>query len=82
MVVATEVEKDQSFTLCTARAALQTTILRGYTRARWRRFLTAEESGRCLEVRAELGDLIPEGGLFAQLDTTFIDLEIGEPGRK
>ncbi|MCK5679596.1 hypothetical protein KAI46_02150, partial [bacterium] len=42
-VPATEVEKDQSFSLCTARAAVQTTVLRGYTRARWRRFLTCEE---------------------------------------
>ncbi len=76
MVVATEVEKDQSFTLCTARAALQTTILRGYTRARWRRFLTAEESGRCLEVAVEMGDQISADGLFAKLDPTFINLEL------
>ncbi len=75
-VLAAELEKDQSFTLCTARAALQTTVLRGYTRARWQRFLTCEESGRCLEVRAEMGDLIAADGIFAQLDTTFIDLEL------
>ncbi len=74
--LAAEVEKDQSLTLCTARAALQTTVLRGYTRARWRRFLTCEESGRCLEVRAEMGDTIAADGLFAKLDPTFIDLEL------
>lgn len=75
-VLATEVKKDQSFSLCTARAAVQTTVLRGYTRARWRRFLTCEEPGRCLEVRAEMGDLIGPEGLFARIDTTFIDLEL------
>ena len=75
-VVAKEVEKDQSLTLCTARAAVQTTVLRGYTRARWRRFLTCEEPGRCLEVRAEMGDQVAADGLFAKLDTTFIDLEL------
>ncbi|MCK5540080.1 MAG: efflux RND transporter periplasmic adaptor subunit [Deltaproteobacteria bacterium] len=75
-VPATEVEKDQSFSLCTARAAVQTTVLRGYTRARWRRFLTCEETGRCLEVRAEMGDVIGPDGLFARIDTTFIDLEL------
>ncbi|MCD6429663.1 MAG: efflux RND transporter periplasmic adaptor subunit [Deltaproteobacteria bacterium] len=75
-VLAKEVEKDQSFTVCTARAAFRTTVLRGYTRARWRRFLTCEESGRCLEVRAEMGDLIAATALFAKLDTTFIDLEL------
>lgn len=76
LVLATEVEKEQSFSLCTARAAVQTTVLRGYTRARWRRFLTCEESGRCLEVRAEMGDVIGLDGLFARIDTTFIDLEL------
>ena len=76
LVAATEVKKDQSLSLCTARAAVQTTVLRGYTRARWRRFLTCEESGRCLEVRVEMGDVIGSDGLFARIDTTFIDLEL------
>ena len=75
-LIAEEIEKEQPFTLCTAQAAFQTTVLRGYTRARWRRFLTCEESGRCLEVRAEMGDLVAADGLFAKLDTTFIDLEL------
>lgn len=73
---ATELDKDQGFTLCTARPALQTTVLRGYTRARWQRFLTCEEPGRCLEVRAEMGDTIAADALFARLDPTFIDLEL------
>ncbi len=73
---AAEVAKDQSLTFCTARAAVQTAVLRGYTRARWQRFLTCEESGRCLEVRAEMGDQIASDGLFAKLDPTFINLEL------
>ncbi len=73
---AAEPAKGETFTLCTARAALQATILRGYTRARWQRFLTCEESGRSLEVRAEMGDTIGADGIFAKLDTTFIDLEL------
>ena len=69
-------EKEQLFTLCTARPAFRTTVLRGYTRARWQRALVCEESGRCLEVVGELGDKIAAGGLFARIDTTFIDLEL------
>ncbi len=75
-VLATELENDQSLSLCMARSAVQVTVLRGYTRARWRRFLTCEEPGRCLEVRSEIGDVIGTEGLFAQIDTTFINLEL------
>ncbi|MCD6293201.1 MAG: efflux RND transporter periplasmic adaptor subunit [Deltaproteobacteria bacterium] len=76
VVLAAEVEKDRSGSLCTARAAEQTTVLRGYTRARWRRFLTCEEPGRCLAVLAEMGDAISADALFAKLDPTFIELEL------
>ena len=69
-------EKGSEFTLCTARPALKTTVLRGYTRARWQRDLVCEESGRCLQVFGEMGDVIGAAGLFAQIDTTFIDLAL------
>lgn len=69
-------EKAPAFTLCTARPALNTVVLRGYTRARWRRDLVCEESGRCLEVFGEMGDVIGADGLFAEIDTTFIDLAL------
>ena len=69
-------EKSPSFTLCTARAALKTTVLRGYTRARWQRDLVCEEPGRCLEVFGEMGDVIGADGIFARIDTTFIDLAL------
>ncbi len=69
-------EKAPSFTLCTARSALKMTVLRGYTRARWQRDLVCEEPGRCLEVFGEMGDVIGGDGLFARIDTTFIDLAL------
>ncbi|HDS17199.1 MAG TPA: efflux transporter periplasmic adaptor subunit [Proteobacteria bacterium] len=66
----------EEFSLVRARPALQTTVLRGYTRARRQQHLVAEESGRCLEVNADVGDLIPAAGSYATLDTTFLDLEL------
>ncbi len=76
LIAAEKAENGQKFTLCTARPALQTTVLRGYTRARRRRSLVCEESGRCLKVYGEMGDVVAADGLFAQIDTTFIDLEM------
>ena len=67
---------EQNFSLCAARPAMQTSVLRGYTRARWQRKLVCEESGRCLEVIGEMGDVVVGDGLFAQIDTTFIDLAL------
>jgi len=67
---------EQNFALCTAQAAMQTSTLRGYTRARWQRKLVCEESGRCLEVIGEMGDVVAGDGLFARIDTTFIDLAL------
>ena len=75
-VSAVAADNEAPFTLCTARPAMQTTVLRGYTRARWRRALVCEESGRCLEVYGEMGDVVAADGLFAKIDTTFIDLEL------
>lgn len=38
--------------------------------------MSSEVSGRCVEVFAHVGESIPDTGLFACLDTRFIDLEI------
>ena len=73
---AEKVDSGQKFSLCQARPAMQTTVLRGYTRARWQRKLVCEESGRCLEVIGEMGDVVSGDGLFARIDTTFIDLAL------
>jgi RND family efflux transporter MFP subunit len=62
--------------LCRVEAATTITRLHGYTRARHVRLLTAEESGRCLEVTAELGEAISAAGIFARIDPVFIELEL------
>jgi len=62
--------------LCRVEPAITLSRLHGYTRARHIRLLTAEESGRCLEVTAELGESIAAGGLFARIDPVFLELEL------
>ncbi len=59
-----------------AQPALFEQTLTGYTRARHVMEIAGEESGRCLKVFADVGDTIPSNGIFATLDTTFIDLSI------
>jgi RND family efflux transporter MFP subunit len=60
----------------TARPAMREITLIGYTRARHIMDIVSEESGRCIKVAADVGDRIGEDGVFAVLDTTFIDLAI------
>jgi RND family efflux transporter MFP subunit len=60
----------------TARPAMREIRLVGYTRARHIMDIVSEESGRCVEVTADVGDRIGKDGVFAELDTTFIDLAI------
>lgn len=59
-----------------AKAATRRSTLTGFTRARNSMTLVTEESGRVRKVVAEVGDTLGEGGLFAQLDTTFIHLDL------
>ncbi len=59
-----------------ARPAMRHIRLIGYTRARHIMDIVSEESGRCAGVTADVGDRIGEEGVFALLDTTFIDLTI------
>ena len=59
-----------------ARPAMRRVILTGYTRARYVMDIVSEEAGRCVKVIAEVGDQIGKSGLFAVLDTTFIDLAL------
>jgi RND family efflux transporter MFP subunit len=60
----------------TARTADRVASLTGFTRARNAMSLVAEESGRVAEVLADVGDALGEDGLFARLDTTFIELDL------
>lgn len=59
-----------------AKPAMRQVRLIGYTRARRILDIVSEESGRCIKVTADVGDRIAKDGLFAVLDTTFIDLAI------
>jgi len=59
-----------------AEPAMRAVTLTGYTRARYVMDIVSEEAGRCVKVTAEVGDQIGEDGLFAVLDTTFIDLSL------
>lgn len=59
-----------------ALAASRTSSLTGFTRARTTMTLVAEESGRCLEVLADIGERLGEEGVFAKLDPTFIELDL------
>lgn len=59
-----------------ARPAMRRITLTGYTRARYVMDIVSEEAGRCVKVTADVGDQIGKNGLFAVLDTTFIDLAL------
>lgn len=58
------------------RPAMRRITLTGYTRARYVMDIVSEEAGRCVKVTADVGDQIGKNGLFAVLDTTFIDLAL------
>jgi RND family efflux transporter MFP subunit len=62
--------------LVSAQPAFQQERLSGFTRERTRLVLSAEASGRVVEVNGDVGDVTVEGEAFACLDPTFIDLEI------
>ncbi|WP_319541445.1 efflux RND transporter periplasmic adaptor subunit [uncultured Pseudodesulfovibrio sp.] len=59
-----------------AKFAARRSALTGFTRARNSMTLVTEESGRVQSVMADVGDTLGENGLFAQLDTTFIRLDL------
>ena len=59
-----------------AKPAMREIRLIGYTRARHIMDIVSEESGRCVKVTADVGSRIGKDGVFAILDTTFIDLAI------
>jgi len=59
-----------------AQPAFRRSTLTGFTRARRSMTLVSEESGRVEKVVADVGDALGEDGLFALLDTTFIELDL------
>ena len=56
--------------------AFQSTTLSGFTRARRSIPLASEISGKVTHIYADIGQSIPEDGIFACLDKTFIQLDI------
>lgn len=62
--------------LFSARPALQKVTLTGYTRARRVMDLVSKEAGYCSQVKSDIGEAIDASGVFALLDTTFIDIAI------
>jgi len=58
------------------QSAARRSALTGFTRARNSMTLVSEESGRVHKVVADVGDTLGEHGLFAELDTTFIELDL------
>lgn len=59
-----------------AKPASRTISLTGFTRSRSSMTLVTEESGRVERVLGDIGDSLGKSGLFAQLDKTFIQLEL------
>lgn len=60
----------------TARPATRAVSLIGFTRARRVLDLVSEEDGRVARVAVDVGQTVGGDGVFARLDTTFIDLEL------
>lgn len=56
--------------------AQQQVLLSGFTRARAVLDITAEVTGRCLDVRADIGEPIKQDGVFAVIDSILIRLEL------
>ena len=59
-----------------AQPAFRQVMLTGFTRARATLPLVAENTGKVLYVVADIGDSIGSDGLFARIDSTFIELDL------
>lgn len=62
--------------LVEAKAAFHSVTLTGFTRAKAEIKLISEVAGRCLAVKAKVGQAIGKDGMFARLDATFTKLEL------
>ncbi|MDF1582439.1 MAG: efflux RND transporter periplasmic adaptor subunit [Methyloprofundus sp.] len=62
--------------LVTVQPSFQTIIISGFTRARRSMPIASEISGKVTHIYADIGQPIPEDGIFACLDDTFIKLDI------
>lgn len=62
--------------LVTVQASFRTMTLSGFTRARHSMLIANEVPGKITHIYADIGQTIPENGIFACLDDTFIKLDI------
>ncbi len=75
-VVSTLAQNAPSPETALVQPATRTVTLTGFTRAKRVMTVTSEVSARCTEVFADRGDGVPPSGILAQLDTTFVDLDL------
>ena len=78
LLTATCAAAEPGTALAIAEPAVREVTLTGFTRARASLPLVAETSGRVEAVASDIGEAIGEDGIFAQLDDTFIRLELDE----
>jgi len=62
--------------LVTVQPSFQSITISGFTRARRSMPIASEISGKVTHIYADIGQPIPENGIFACLDDTFIKLDI------
>ncbi len=62
--------------LVTVQPSFQTITISGFTRARRSMPIASEISGKVTHIYADIGQPIPENGIFACLDDTFVKLDI------
>ncbi len=74
--VALPSEADIAKNLVAAKPAFRHVFLTGFTRAYARLPIIAETTGKVLRVNGEIGDRINDNGSFADLDPTFIRLDL------
>lgn len=60
----------------TVEPAMRQVTITGFTRARSKMPLAAEESGKVKQIFADVGEPIPKTGTFSCLDDTFIEIDI------
>ena len=72
-IVATSLTAQEQVTL---QPHYRTITLTGFTYPRKELTISSEVNGKCEAVYADVGEKIPDNGVFARIDTTFIRLDI------
>jgi RND family efflux transporter MFP subunit len=71
---------DQRTHTFTVRPSQQEILLTGFTRARATLDIIPEVAGRCLEVTADIGEIIGNNSVFAVIDSTLVRLDLKANG--